>query len=157
MKNQRPFLLPTLLALVTFLILTGTIVAQTNGNGAAKPTAPMAEKKPKTTKIHGVTLVDDYFWLREKSNPQVMEYLRSEDSYTEAVMKPTESQQDKLLAAATDNEKMTEVRCFLGLDSIQKQAKDSALAHFRWVSEHGNPRSVEYGIALAELRRLTSK
>jgi tetratricopeptide (TPR) repeat protein len=68
-----------------------------------------------------------------------------------------ESTQDKLLAAATDNEKMTEARCFLGLDSIQRQAKDSALAHFRWVTEHGNPRSIEYGIALAELGRLTTK
>jgi tetratricopeptide (TPR) repeat protein len=75
----------------------------------------------------------------------VVEYLRGE------------STQAKLLAAATDNDKMTTVRCFLGLDSIQKKEKDSALAHFRWVTEHGNPRFVEYGIALAELDRLTSK
>jgi tetratricopeptide (TPR) repeat protein len=68
-----------------------------------------------------------------------------------------ESNQAKLLAAATDNDKMTEVRCFLGLDLIQKKEKDSALAHFRWVKEHGNPRSVEYAIALAELDRLISK
>jgi hypothetical protein len=68
-----------------------------------------------------------------------------------------ESTQDKLLAAATDNEKMTEARCFLGLDAIQRQANDSAIAHFRWVTEHGNPRSIEYGIALAELRRLARK
>jgi hypothetical protein len=68
-----------------------------------------------------------------------------------------ESTQARLLAAATDNDKMTEVRCFLGLDLIQKKEIDSALAHFRWVMEHGNPRSVEYGIALAELDRLRSK
>ena len=75
----------------------------------------------------------------------VVEYLRGE------------SNQAKLLATATDNDKMTEVRCFLGLDLIQKKEKDSALAHFRWVTEHGNPRSIEYGIALAELRRLARK
>jgi oligopeptidase B len=109
MKNQRPFLLPTLLALITILISTGSLVAQTNGNGAAKPTAPMAEKKPKTTKIHGVTLVDDYFWLREKTNPQVMEYLRSEDSYTDSVMKATESQQDKLYKEMLSHIKQTDV------------------------------------------------
>jgi tetratricopeptide (TPR) repeat protein len=75
----------------------------------------------------------------------VVEYLRGEIN------------QAKLLATATDNDKMTEVRCFLGLDLIQKQEKDSALAHFRWVKEHGNPRSIEYAIALGELDRLTSK
>jgi tetratricopeptide (TPR) repeat protein len=75
----------------------------------------------------------------------VVEYLRGQ------------SNQAKILAAATDNEKMTEVRCFLGLDLIQKKEKDSALAHFRWVTEHGNPRSIEYGIARAELDRLLSQ
>jgi tetratricopeptide (TPR) repeat protein len=68
-----------------------------------------------------------------------------------------ESTQSELLAAATDNDKMTEVRCFLGLDLIQKKENDSALAHFRWVKEHGNRRSVEYVIALAELAKLTAK
>ena len=83
---------------------------------------------------------DKYVWPYP-----VVEYLRGE------------SKQAKLLAAATDNDKMTEVRCFLGLDLIQKKEKDSALAHFRWVKEHGNPRSVEYTIALAELDRLINK
>jgi oligopeptidase B len=69
----------------------------------------MAEKKPKTTKIHGSTLVDDYFWLREKTNPQVMEYLRSEDFYTETIMKPTAAQQDKLYKEMLSHIKQTDV------------------------------------------------
>jgi oligopeptidase B len=56
----------------------------------------MAEKKTKTTNIHGVTLVDDYFWLREKNNPAVMAHLKAEDAYTETVMKPTTALQEKL-------------------------------------------------------------
>jgi len=56
----------------------------------------MAEKKPKTTNIHGVTLVDDYFWLREKNNPAVMAHLKAEDAYTDTVMKPTAALQEKL-------------------------------------------------------------
>jgi len=56
----------------------------------------MAEKKTKTTNIHGVTLVDDYFWLREKNNPAVMAHLKAEDAYTETVMKPTAALQEKL-------------------------------------------------------------
>ena len=56
----------------------------------------MAEKKTKTTNIHGVTLIDDYFWLREKNNPAVMAHLKAEDAYTETVMKPTAALQEKL-------------------------------------------------------------
>jgi oligopeptidase B len=56
----------------------------------------MAEKKPKTTNIHGETIVDEYFWLREKSNPAVMEHLQGEDAYAQAAMKPTAALQEKL-------------------------------------------------------------
>jgi hypothetical protein len=52
---------------------------------------------------------------------------------------------------------MTESRCYLGLDLLQKNQKDPAMTHFRWVKEHGNPRFFEYTIALAELDRLEAK
>jgi oligopeptidase B len=60
------------------------------------PTPPVAKKVPKITEIHGVRLVDNYFWLRDKSNPEVREYLETENAYTDAVMKPTEPFQKKL-------------------------------------------------------------
>ena len=44
-----------------------------------------------------------------------------------------------LLGAATSNDKMTEVRCFLGLKELEKGRKEAAEEHFRWVKEHGNP------------------
>ena len=64
-------MLPVLFAVISTFTLSSAALAQsTNGGGAAAPKPPMAEKKPKTTNIHGETLVDDYFWLREKSNPR---------------------------------------------------------------------------------------
>src|ERR1043165_5244875 len=60
------------------------------------PPPPMAKKIPKTTNIHGETLVDNYFWLREKNNPEVMAYLEAENAYTDAAMKPTENLQATL-------------------------------------------------------------
>jgi oligopeptidase B len=57
---------------------------------------PIAAKKPHTTQIHGYTLTDDYFWLREKSNPEVTKYLEAENAYTESVMKPTKALQETL-------------------------------------------------------------
>jgi oligopeptidase B len=60
------------------------------------PPAPMAKKIPKTTEIHGEKLVDNYFWLREKTNPEVVSYLEAENAYTDSVMKPTEGLQAAL-------------------------------------------------------------
>ena len=55
----------------------------------ALPAPPVAKKVPKTTEINGRTLVDNYFWLRDKQNPEVAAYLQAENAYTDAVMKPT--------------------------------------------------------------------
>ena len=68
----------------------------------------MAEKKTKTTNIHGTTLVDDYFWLREKANPAVLSHLQAEDAYTQAVMKPTEALQEKLYKEMLSHIKQTD-------------------------------------------------
>ena len=46
--------------------------------------------------LHGEPWADDYFWLRDKANPEVAAYLEAENAYTDAVMKPTEALQDTL-------------------------------------------------------------
>jgi len=44
--------------------------------------APMPEKKPIELEIHGDVRVDDYFWLKERENPEVIAYLEAENAYT---------------------------------------------------------------------------
>ncbi len=44
----------------------------------------MAKRVPKTTTLHGVTLTDEYGWLREKGTPEVTAYLEAENANTEA-------------------------------------------------------------------------
>ncbi len=51
---------------------------------AQPPVAPVAERRPVTREIHGITRVDDYEWLREKENPEVLRYLEDENAFTEA-------------------------------------------------------------------------
>jgi len=68
----------------------------------------MAEKKTKTTNIHGVTLVDDYFWMREKSNPSVLAHLKAEDAYAESLMKHTAPLQEKLYNEMLSHIKQTD-------------------------------------------------
>jgi oligopeptidase B len=40
--------------------------------------------------LHGETRIDNYYWLREKTNPEVLDYLAAENAYTAAVMQPQE-------------------------------------------------------------------
>jgi oligopeptidase B len=58
--------------------------------------APIAVKKEHQTTLHNDTLIDNYFWLRDQSNPEVIAYLNAENTYKEAVMAPTKPLQNKI-------------------------------------------------------------
>ena len=49
---------------------------------------PVAEKRPVTLELHGDTRVDDYYWLRERKNPDVISYLEDENTHTEKTLEP---------------------------------------------------------------------
>ncbi len=59
----------------------------------AQPRPPLAEKIPHQTTVHGVTLQDDYFWLRERDNLKVLALLKDEQAYCEQVMSRTQDRQ----------------------------------------------------------------
>src|SRR4029079_601192 len=107
MRNQSRWLFLLLLFVAVVLPNNRQVVAQSNG-GASAPQQPMAEKKTKTTNIHGTTIVDDYFWLREKANPAVLAHLQAEDAYTQTVMKPTEALQEQLYKEMLSHIKQTD-------------------------------------------------
>ena len=58
--------------------------------------APVARPEPTVTTIHGVTLTDNYAWLRDKSSPETLAYLTAENAFTEAAMAPTAALQKRL-------------------------------------------------------------
>jgi oligopeptidase B len=58
--------------------------------------APIAERKPVELTLHGETRTDDYYWLRERENPEVTKYLEAENAYTEAVMAPAKPLQEEI-------------------------------------------------------------
>ncbi|APY12444.1 oligopeptidase B [Seonamhaeicola sp. S2-3] len=58
--------------------------------------APVAAKKPKELRIHNDVRVDNYYWLNQRENQEVIDYLNAENEYTKAVMQPTESFQTEL-------------------------------------------------------------
>ncbi len=60
------------------------------------PQPPVAERRPVEHVIHGDARIDNYGWLREKSDPEVLAYLNEENAYTDSVLQPTEAFQERL-------------------------------------------------------------
>jgi oligopeptidase B len=71
-------------------------IAQTSSLNAPSSAPPSAKKIPRRISAHGDTWDDNYFWLREKTNPEVIAYLKAENAYADAFMKPTEPLQRTL-------------------------------------------------------------
>jgi oligopeptidase B len=59
---------------------------------------PVARKIPKIDVVHGNVRQDDYYWMREKDDPEVVAYLTAENAYTDTVMKSTVAFQESLYA-----------------------------------------------------------
>jgi oligopeptidase B len=74
---------------------------------SAKP--PAAKKVKKVETLHGQPWADDYFWLRDKANPEVAAYLEAENAYTDAVMGPTKALQADLYKEMLGHIKETDV------------------------------------------------
>src|SRR5438445_4441240 len=89
---MRKFFMPSLVAWM-LVVLCQPAAAQLEA-GTAKP--PVAKLVPRTTVLHGDTLGDNYYWLREKTNSEVIAYLEAENAYTAAVMKPAAALQESL-------------------------------------------------------------
>jgi oligopeptidase B len=95
------------------LLLGGALVLAcssgvTSRPAAAPTAAPSAAARPPVAKVvpyrleaHGDVRVDDYYWLKERTNAEVIAYLEAENTYTDTVMKPTAALRDTLFAEIT--------------------------------------------------------
>ena len=91
------------------LLVLATVLTLAAGKFASPPVPPTAKKVPNVTQVNGQKLVDNYYWLRDKANPEVKAYLESENAYTDAVMKPTEPLQKTLYDEMLGRIKETDV------------------------------------------------
>ncbi len=74
---------------------------------AGKP--PVAKRVEHTAVWHGRTFVDPYFWLREKSNPEVTAWLEAENAYTAAMTKDLQPMQETLYRELLARTKQTDL------------------------------------------------
>ena len=77
---------------------------------------PVAPKKPHRMTIHGDNRVDNYYWLNERENPEVVDYLLKENDYTNTVMEPLADFQEKLFVEMKSRIKETDMSVPYNID-----------------------------------------
>lgn len=69
---------------------------------------PTPQKVPVDRVFHGDTVTDPFEWLRDKNDPQVIDYLTAQNAYTDEVMKPTEELQKAIFNEIKSRTKETD-------------------------------------------------
>jgi oligopeptidase B len=72
------------------------------------PSPPRAAQHPVELTTHGDTRVDEYYWLRERENSEVMAYLEAENAYATTAMEHTQALQETLFAEIKGRIKQTD-------------------------------------------------
>jgi oligopeptidase B len=70
---------------------------------------PVAQRIEHTEVRHSETVVDNYYWLRDKKNPEVIHYLEAENAYTEAITKGLKPFEDALYKEMLGRIKQTDL------------------------------------------------
>lgn len=76
---------------------------------AADLKPPVAKVIPHRLEKHGHVRVDNYYWLRDRDNPEVIKYLEDENAYTAAMMAHTADLQEKLFREFKARIKQTDI------------------------------------------------
>src|SRR5499427_5372304 len=112
---------------------------------AAKfPARPHTEPSPVTATWHGVTLIDEFAWLKDASwqavmrdpsllDPMIRQHLENENAYADAVLAATVPQQETLVA---------EMRGRIREDDTNVPAADGPFAYFSRYREGGQHPSI---------------
>ncbi|MBK0368970.1 S9 family peptidase [Flavobacterium sp. SE-1-e] len=89
MKNQVVVLTVSLIFATTFTKTRAQKMTET-------VQFPVAKINSKTFKKFGTTRVDDYFWLNDRNNPEVIDYLNQENKYYQESTAHTQKMQESL-------------------------------------------------------------
>ncbi len=81
-----------------FLLLAVAAVTSCAAPAAGPGDPPLAEPRPHELETHGDVRVDEYYWLRERENPEVIAHLEAENAWVDAAMAHTEALQESLFA-----------------------------------------------------------
>jgi oligopeptidase B len=91
------------------LIIGWTLVSLSMETLSQAQTPPVAPKVEHQEVRHGETVPDNYFWLRQKSNPEVVKYLEAENAYTAEMTKGLQPFADSLYQELLSHVKQTDL------------------------------------------------
>jgi len=77
---------------VLTMVLLTSLLAGCSGN----PEPPLAKKVHHELVAHGDVRVDDYYWLKDREDPEVIAYLEAENAYVEEVLSPLQGLRTEL-------------------------------------------------------------
>ncbi|GAA4440843.1 oligopeptidase B [Pontibacter saemangeumensis] len=78
----------------TSVVADTAVVAEAPATQLPQP--PVAKKAPKALTTHGDTRIDNYYWMNQREDPEVIAYLNAENAYTQQRLAGTEELQQKL-------------------------------------------------------------
>lgn len=84
----------TLRLLAAFPLLLLPLVSCATVDRSTSP--PDAPARPVEVRVHGQVLVDDYAWIRDKENPEVIAYLEAENAWADSEMEELSDLQQTL-------------------------------------------------------------
>ncbi len=80
----------------SYLLIFIIILSCSNMQTKNKIQPPIADKIPKELTAHGHTRTDNYYWLNDRENPEVIKYLTAENVYTDSILSHTKQFQEEL-------------------------------------------------------------
>lgn len=85
------------LILICSCLIFATGISQNRKSKMQAPLLPpVAQKKPHTIEKHGNVRTDNYYWLNERENPEVIDYLNQENDYYQKSTAHTKEFQNQL-------------------------------------------------------------
>ncbi len=92
---------------------------------------PLAPTKTSVKEVHGIPLLDDYAWLQDKENPEVIAYLNAENDYAEAVMQEQKELENLLFEEMKSRVKPDDQSAPLRIDDYFYYSRTEASKDYR--------------------------
>jgi oligopeptidase B len=86
----------TSVSFLLFFLLPGVVMEVSHVANAQDPDAPRPAEVPQELVMHGHKRIDEFYWLRERENPDVTSYLNQENEYTREKLADVAELQEKL-------------------------------------------------------------
>lgn len=97
------------LALLALVVLPGLLFLVPAAAQEVTVKPPVAPAKPHSFDFHGQKIEDPYAWLKDKKNPETIQYIEAENAYREALTKHLKPSEEKLYKETLSHIKQTDL------------------------------------------------